>query len=72
MMYLDISKTSDTGQYDVFISKLQKCSVEDGSLEDGVQPIEETTSTHLLLAFSCQMQRTYETKSSKGLHYSIF
>lgn len=43
-MYLDISKTSDTGQRDVLISKLQKNSVEEGSLEGGVQLIKQLHS----------------------------
>lgn len=43
-MYLDISKTSDTGQRNVLISKLQKNRVEGGSLEGGVQLIKQLHS----------------------------
>lgn len=56
----DSSKTSHTGQHDLLITKLQKYSPEEGSLEDRVPLIEETTFAHLLLAVSCQIQRIYE------------
>jgi len=46
-MYLDTSKTSDIGQHDVLITKLQKYGVEKGCLKDSVQLIEGNTFTHL-------------------------
>lgn len=40
-MYLDISKTSDTRQHDVLISKVQKHNVQEGSLEGSVELIKK-------------------------------
>lgn len=39
MIYLDVSKMSDTRQHDVLICKVQKYNVEEGSLEGGVELI---------------------------------
>lgn len=41
MIYLDVSKMSDTRQHDVLICKVQKYNVEEGSLEGGVELIKK-------------------------------
>lgn len=68
-MYLDTSKMSDTRQHDALISKVQKHSVQEGSLEGGAELIknkkqQKPTFTHLAVTFQIQK----EMKPSNGLY----